>query len=143
MELHFRKRFLPILTAVFIVTGCQTDSFLKDFKHVRLGMDKFDLVETLGDAQRKERRNGKEWWFYTVYENKQKYERLVVFENNKVIYAGRVATPKDFKDADLVDKQNELTNKALESQNERDRVNIIPTQESPPSAPDDSTASPP
>jgi hypothetical protein len=123
---------LPLLAATLVVTACQTDSFNHDFKHLRLGMDKSDVVETVGTAQREERKDGREWWYYTAYEDREKVERMVVFDNGKVIYAGHLAVPHYVKDARLIDRKNEQSNKAIESQFEHDRVNAIPTQDLPP-----------
>ena len=131
--------FSPLLKSVFavlspiliIICACQTTSFLQDFKTLRIGMDKSDVVEALGTPKKTERKEEKDWWYYSVFENTKNYERLVVFKDNKMIYAGRVPNLNHGEDADTIDKKNEELNRAVEAQNERDRVSAVPIQSAP------------
>ena len=87
---------------------------IEDFKRIRIGNEKIDVVEIVGNPNRKERKHDRDWWYYQFYYNGKKFNRLVVFENGRVIYAGRVTAPKYEKDANVIDQQHEISNKGLE-----------------------------
>jgi outer membrane protein assembly factor BamE (lipoprotein component of BamABCDE complex) len=134
--------FAVLAPALFFFCACQTTSLLQDFKRVRLGMDKDNIIETVGNPEREERRDSRDWWYYSSFENQTKYERMVVFQDGKVIYAGRVTTPSYVIDADKVDKHNELINKAVEAEAERARVDAVPMLNTPPPPPPQPSAEP-
>lgn len=125
-----RTHLLLPLFSLFLL-ACQTSNDLATFKKSQLGMDKGQIIDILGDPNRKERKDGRDWWYYIIYENNYNYERMVVFENGKVIYSGRVTTPKFIKEAKKVDDENDKTTKSLEPQVEKERVNQVETATNP------------
>ena len=121
-ERHFKKIFLVLS---FLFVACANTPFLEDFKHLRLGMDHADVLERLGTPIRQERHEDKDWWYYSGYQDGIPYERMVVFKNDQLIYAGRTATPRHIKSADQADREIQRKNESLELEDERARAEAV------------------
>jgi outer membrane protein assembly factor BamE (lipoprotein component of BamABCDE complex) len=104
------KFIILSLIGLFLLISCQTPSEVFYFKKLRLGMEKGEIVELLGVPVRKERKSQRDWWYYTFYEEGLRFDRMVVFENGKVIYAGRVTKKKGNQSAIEEDELNQKTN---------------------------------
>lgn len=84
------------------------------FRRVQIGSSKPEVLEILGSPAKKERKFGREWWYYRLEVGEALKNRMVVFESGKVIYAGRVTLPKYEKNPDQIDKEHEISNQGLE-----------------------------
>jgi len=102
------KKIVFFIVFIFL-TACQTFSEFHDFKKLQKGMEKGEVIENIGAPIRKDRKFQRDWWYYQFYEQGNKFERMVVFENGKLIYAGRVTTKKGAT-AEEFDQLNERTN---------------------------------
>jgi len=129
--MRWSQIILPFL--MFAICACVTSSFQEDFRRTRLGMDKDDILERLGTPYRKDHFEDKDWWYYTGFEQGIKYDKMVVFKNNQLIYAGKVATPPHLKKAARLDEENQMKNEELDAENEKARARSIPDN-APPSA---------
>lgn len=96
------------LVFIFLI-GCQTTSDIVAFKKLQKNMEKGEVLEIIGTPIRKERKYQRDWWYYSFYEGENKFERMVVFDSGKLIYAGRVTTKKGTA-AEDIDSLNERTN---------------------------------
>lgn len=117
-----------VLTSLFIMVGCQTTP-LAQYKQVRVGMEKFEVLELMGSPQRNIRASGVDKWTYIFYDQSRRYQREVHFKNDRAIYVGEPVKPK--VSAEQTDSINERVNKNIEQQNERQRLEVIPGQKSP------------
>jgi len=95
---------------IFVLTSCQTTTEFYDFKKLRKGMEKGEVIETIGVPVRKDRKDQRDWWYYRFYEEGLKFERMVVFDSGKLIYAGRVTVRKGTDNSNQIDQLNERTN---------------------------------
>jgi outer membrane protein assembly factor BamE (lipoprotein component of BamABCDE complex) len=87
-------RSWAVLVPLLFLLACQTTSEVFAFKKLKLGMEKGEVIEVIGNPMRKERKEQRDWWYYTFYEEGLRFDRMVVFENGKMIYAGRVTKKK-------------------------------------------------
>lgn len=120
-----------------ILVSCTTTTFLEDFSRLQLDMDKADTLENVGPPSRKEFRDEKDWWYYNRYDQGEKVEKLVVFKQGRLIYAGKVAANTSIKDADTVDKENARKNDELDAVDERARVGAVQMNSAPTPIQDD------
>ena len=88
---------------------------MKDFASLRLKMEKGEVTDLIGSPTHLERRYGKDWWYYTLVEGRKKYDRMVVFQDGVVVYAGRVTAPKFVKDPDKIDTEHDIGDKGLQT----------------------------
>ncbi|GIL18095.1 MAG: hypothetical protein BroJett040_18460 [Oligoflexia bacterium] len=116
------------LTSLFFVVGCQTTP-LAQYKQVRVGMEKFEVLELMGSPQRNIRASGVDKWTYIFYDQSHRYQREVHFKNDRAIYVGEPVKPK--VTAEQTDSMNDRVNKNIEQQNERQRLEVVPGQKSP------------
>jgi|GEM_PF-4245362 len=117
-----------------LLSGCQTFSEVQDFQSLRLGMLKGQVTEIIGSPRTSQRRLEKDWWYYNLHDADGKVlERMVVFSEGKVIYAGRITTPKFIKAPEKVDDYNAKTDKGLDPATEGDRAksNTLPQTPAP------------
>ncbi len=127
----FSLVILFINLSFLVLASCATTTFAQDFKRLKKGMEKGDVAERIGSPKRKDNHNEKEWWYYTVYENREKIERMVVFKENKMIYAGKIAKPPYVKDAAEDDKKTQAQNEELDAEMEKARVEETPMTSGP------------
>ena len=115
---------IPIVALSFV--GCANTSFLQDFKHLRMNMNKGEVVDIAGNPSRREHIQDKDWWYYNNSEQGQNADRLVVFNEGKLIYAGRVVAVPTKTNPDKDDAKINATNEILDSEAERARVEAVP-----------------
>jgi outer membrane protein assembly factor BamE (lipoprotein component of BamABCDE complex) len=111
-----RKIFLfdIFLSIVFVcLIGCETLTPRQEFRQLRLGMEKGEVTDIVGSPIREERRADKDWWYYQFKEGGRKFERMVVFAEGRVVYAGRVTLPKYIKEAEKIDKDHDIGDMGL------------------------------
>jgi len=89
---------------------------LKQFAKVQNGMDKHDVVELMGSPNTSTRLHGKDRWIYVFYEDDVRYNKEVHFNDGRAVYAGESWQSETDKKADIIDKKNEASNLALETE---------------------------
>ena len=124
----FRWGILAILGSFFVlgVTGCQSDPAM-DFKHLKPGMEKNDVLEVMGSPQRTQRWHGMDRWTYIYYEQKQnREEKEVHFDQGKAVYIGeKYSPPVTAKEQDdIFDEQNQQLEKQYAARREEARTNL-------------------
>ncbi len=102
-------------------TACQS-SPVKDFTSIKFGMEKSDVLETMGNPRRTQRFQGKDRWTYVFYDKQIRFEKEVQFFEGNAIYVGDTSEPAENQSAFAVDKLNESKNKALDEQQTRDAI---------------------
>lgn len=95
------------------LTGCQTQA-ARDFARIRPGMEKVDVVDIMGDPQRKIRRQGVDKWTYIYYDNRVRTENEVHFNEGVASYVGPHVPPAI--SAEQQDAMFAAENAALEKQ---------------------------
>ena len=101
-----------LLAFVFILiglTGCQTN-MKKAFEEIKPGMDKEQVLETIGGPRAVTRFHGKDRWFIMFYHDGVRYEREVHFSHGIADYVGDTYVAPEEKQAAIVDKKNEEFN---------------------------------
>lgn len=79
--------------------ACQTSpkTQLERLDSVQVGMDKAQVLDTIGAGPRKsERKSGQDRWIYEVFPDREgsiTEQREIRFENGKVVYRGAVQKP--------------------------------------------------
>jgi outer membrane protein assembly factor BamE len=84
---------------------------LSEFKRIHPGMEKDDVLTTMGSPQRTERFHGKDRWTYIFYEDRIRYEKEVHFFEGNAVYVGDPWKPE--VSAAAADAKNEAENKAI------------------------------
>ncbi len=87
----------PVIVLLIFLTlpmfvGCQT-SAAKDFARLKPGMEKHDVLEIMGDPQRKIRRKGSDQWTFVYYDNRVRTENEVHFTEGVATYVGPHVPP--------------------------------------------------
>lgn len=77
----------------FLSIGCQS-SPLKDFSELKVGMEKGEVLDILGNPNHSGRFHGKDRWTYVFYDNKIRYKKEVHFDQGHVVYLGDTWTPQ-------------------------------------------------
>jgi outer membrane protein assembly factor BamE len=103
------KLLLAFACLLFCLTGCQTN-MKKAFEEIKPGMDKDQVLDTLGGPQAVTRFHGKDRWFITFYHEGIRYEREIHFSNGIADYAGENYIAPEEKQATYIDKKNEESN---------------------------------
>ena len=111
MQKFFKVLFVVLVTQL---PACRTVPPNVDFRRVKIGDTKPEVVEIIGSPRREERKYGRDWWYYQFEIDDKVRNRMIVFEKGKVIYAGRVTTPAFVRDVESIDKENEISNQGLE-----------------------------
>lgn len=82
-------------------------------------MEKGDVLDIMGDPQRKARVKGADRWTYVFYDEKTRTEKEVHFVDGKAVYVGDYVPPK--VSAEERDRQNEESNFEIEKRLARQR----------------------
>ena len=111
-----------LLLAILLATAsaCQTNE-TKAYNKLKPGMDKDDVLDTMGDPRRTHRSHGQDRWQYVYYENSQKVTKEVKFEEGNAIYVGEV--PKPAVSAEEQDRRNEISNREMEQNYQKYDIN--------------------
>jgi outer membrane protein assembly factor BamE len=107
-------RFL-FLFFLIALTGCQSNPVRHFDNNVKVGMEKFQVLEVMGTPWATTRLHGKDRWIYVIYDDGIRKEREVHFENGNAVFVGEYH-PAPEKSAAVVDKQNEELNKKLDEE---------------------------
>lgn len=124
-----RKLFISAAAiAALVLTACQT-SMVRSFEKVQNGMDKHQVLETLGDPSTTTRLHGKDRWIYRFYDDGVAQEKEVHFTNGAVSYVGAPWNPPVERQAVTVDAQNAEKEAAIQAEEKardeaRKNVNI-------------------
>ena len=107
------RNLVLALISIFLFAGCSL-SQKKQFEHVQVGMDKGEVLGLLESPQRTQRWHGMDRWTYIFYDENQRQEKEVHFQEGRANYVGDVYVPA--VSADQQDKLNEASNREMESQ---------------------------
>jgi outer membrane protein assembly factor BamE len=99
------KFWLLLGAFLFISLGCQTN-MKHAFEKLKVGMDKDQVLETIGGPRAVTRFHGKDRWFIVYYSEGFRYEKEVHFTNGLATYVGDSYEPPPEKSAAAVDKLN-------------------------------------
>ena len=113
-----RALFLPLAAASLFLAACQT-SQLRQYEKLHAGMDKHEVLETMGSPMTSNRMHDKDRWIYVFYDNGIRFEKEVHFMSGNVVYVGEPWTPAPEKTAISVDKKNEEINKVEDAKEEK------------------------
>lgn len=84
------RNIVLLLSVLLSVWGCtQLPKPAENFERIKRGMPKYDVLELLGTPRRSERVKGQDHWTYVFHTKTGYVERVVLFEDGKVIYAGK------------------------------------------------------
>ncbi len=103
------QRLIFSFFAIFSLTSCQS-SMLKSFEKVHLGMDKHQVIETLGNPNTTTRLHGKDRWIYRFYEGNIRFDKEVHFLDGIAVYSGEPWKASENKSAEAIDKKNDELN---------------------------------
>ncbi len=88
--MNVTKAFVLISTLALVV-GCASEPTIDQFRQVKRGMPKYDVLELVGEPIRVRRARGQDRWTYQFRRDDGVVaEREVVFDEGKVVYAGLV-----------------------------------------------------
>jgi outer membrane protein assembly factor BamE len=102
---------LAFLAGALGLSACQTN-MLKEYQTLHVGMEKDDVLSTMGNPQRTQRFHGKDRWTYVFYTDRIRYEKEVQFFEGNAVYVGDISQPE--VSAAQTDAKNEAANKAIE-----------------------------
>lgn len=105
---------MVLFSFVVLLFACETLPEDVLFRKIKIGSTKPEVLEILGSPAKKERKFGREWWYYRLEVGEALKNRMVVFDGGKVIYAGRVTLPKHEKSPELIDKEHDISNQGFE-----------------------------
>ena len=125
--MYLKRRFGQILGSFLVMgaIGCQTDP-AKDFTSLKPGMEKMDVLEVMGSPQRTQRWHGMDRWTYIYYEQKNRSEKEVHFDQGKAVYIGeKYQPPVSAKEQDeIYAEQNEQLEKEWADRREQAKANL-------------------
>lgn len=108
------KKLILIILSYFTLLACQT-SPLKQFQSIQPGMDKDNVLETMGSPYSNVRSKGLDKWTYVFYDNQLRYEKEIHFKSGHVTYVGDPKQPEVTADAVEIKKSEEDKKDELES----------------------------
>lgn len=103
------KSLLALAFVLISLSGCQTN-LKKAFDEVKIGMDKDQVLDTIGGPRAVTRFHGKDRWFIMFYQDDVRYEREIHFSNGIADYVGESYVAPAEKQAAYVDKKNQESN---------------------------------
>lgn len=106
------KKSLLFLFFTAFLSACATD-MRQQFEHVKVGMEKNDVLELMDSPQRTQRWQGKDRWTYIFYEDNTRFEKEVHFKEGIANYVGDVYKPAIT--AEEQDAINEKANQEVET----------------------------
>ena len=86
-----RNLFL-LFISIFLFAGC-TISQKKQFEKVTVGMEKDQVLSLLEAPQRTQRWHGMDRWTYIFYDDNQRFEKEVHFNEGRANYVGDIYVP--------------------------------------------------
>ncbi len=103
------KSLLGFVFILMAFSGCQTN-LKKAFDEIRPGMDKDQVLNTIGGPRAVTRFHGKDRWFIMFYQDDVRYEREIHFSNGIADYVGESYVAPEEKQAAYIDKKNQESN---------------------------------
>lgn len=97
---------LAAFSGLLLFSGCQTN-MVKAFDSLKVGMDKDEVLDTIGGPRAVTRFHGKDRWFILYYHDKIRYEKEIHFLEGRAVYIGEPYEAPPEKQAAYVDKLNE------------------------------------
>jgi outer membrane protein assembly factor BamE (lipoprotein component of BamABCDE complex) len=97
----------------FFLLACAHDPNTR-FQRVKVGMEKDEVLELLDSPHHTQRTQGKDRWTYIFYNEDQRMEKEIDFDNGRATYVGDI--PKPEVSAEDRDAKNEVANKELDAQ---------------------------
>lgn len=111
----FLRRLFGLGLLVGFLAGCQT-SLVHQFEKLHPGMDKHQVLETMGSPQTSNRLHGKDRWIYVFFEDDIRFEKEVHFLNGVAIYVGEAWKPAAEASAEANDKKHDEINTAFQAE---------------------------
>ena len=87
---------LILASGLAFLVGCATN-MKQEFEDLKMGMDKTDVLDSMGSPAQSEIHNGVEYWKYVFYHKKKKMTKEVQFRDGLLIYKGEVTPDRDKK----------------------------------------------
>ena len=82
------RGFLWTVFFLFPVSCSLTEIRQQEFKNIKKGMTKSEVLGVAGDPHWSDRKNGKDRWFYYIDPHNRRTEKVVYFKKNRVIGKG-------------------------------------------------------
>ena len=80
---------LWLLPFILFLTSCQAfQSYEERFANIKIGMVKSEVIDVAGPPRWSDRKKGQDRWIYFINAEDHNTERVVYFENGKVIKKG-------------------------------------------------------
>lgn len=112
------KKIIALIVScstVLAAVGCETLTVRQSFGQLAVGMEKGEVAEMIGNPIRRDRKYEKDWWYYQIVDGDKILDRMVVFKDGRLVYAGRVTVPNFVKEADKVDQDHDIGDKGLQT----------------------------
>ena len=101
--------YFALLLCLFF-SGCQTNE-LREINRVKVGMDKQEVLDIMGNPRRTERIHGMDRWTYVFFAANKWQSREVRFMDGEVNHVGEPVNPA--VTADDIDQKNQKSNEEL------------------------------
>lgn len=111
-----------LLVLALTQSACQS-SAKKDFERIQTGMEKVEVLDIMGDPQRKRRSQSVDHWTYVFYDEKKRVEKEVQFADGVATYVGDVKVPT--VSAEEQDRLYEASNREVERRYQERREEAI------------------
>lgn len=93
-----------LIISLSLVLGCSSVQHSLDA--VSVGMEKGEVLESLGGPTLTKRRSNEDVWQYTFYDGDKKIVKELRFKGNKLTYKGEPSLPKSGQTAKDIDARN-------------------------------------
>lgn len=110
-----RLFFIAFVASIF--SGCQT-SMVRSFERLHPGMDKSQVLETVGNPETTTRLHGQDRWIYKFYEDNIRFDKEVHFLDGILVYSGNSWNPAPEKSAMAVDKKVENIEQTFQAEDQ-------------------------
>lgn len=94
------------LMGLILLSGCQTN-MVKAFDGLMVGMDKDQVLESIGGPRAVTRFHGKDRWFILYYHDNVRFEKEIHFQDGVAVYIGKPYEAPPEEQAAYIDKMNE------------------------------------
>ena len=112
------RSFSALLLSMLLI-GCQS-SMLRSFEKIHLGMDKHQVLDSMGSPNATGRLHGKDRWIYRFYEGSARFDKEIHFLDGVTVYVGDTYAPPADRSAEALDKN--ASEAEMKAQNERDEM---------------------
>lgn len=108
-----RRMIIPAIAGL-VLSACQ-GSMIRSFEKVHPGMDKHQVLETVGTPTSTTRLHGKDRWLYRFYDDGIRFDKEIHFLDGIVVQSGEYNPPAE-QTAATVDKKNEERETAIQAE---------------------------